>query len=325
MAKKKVKPKRTGRKKKKQGGFFSSMTRTFWHLLVGVIFLILVVEGVIYVHDYQSSNNKEKKTLVIRQKTQSPETGKREEFRKDLSRQDEKYRVSGQSFKTGDEIPKLKVKRKEQVIRHEGYTVSYNSDYRIANWVAYELTDKEAVSKKAERSNKFVADPEVKGAMATNGDYHRSGYDRGHLAPAADMKWSVKAMRESFYMSNICPQNQKLNRDDWGDLENECRTWAKKYRNVYIVCGPIYDSSNPKRIGQHKVAVPDRFFKVVLIYNRKNPVAMGFLFENKAGHHKLEKYMVSVDSIETITGLDFFSQLPDNIEKQVEANIPTLP
>ena len=100
---------------------------------------------------------------------------------------------------------------------------------------------------------------------------------------------------------------------------------AKKYRNVYIVCGPIYDSSNPKRIGQHKVAVPDRFFKVVLIYNRKNPVAMGFLFENKAGHHKLEKYMVSVDSIETITGLDFFSQLPDNIEKQVEANIPTLP
>ena len=152
MAKKKVKPKRTGRKKKKQGGFFSSMTRTFWHLLVGVIFLILVVEGVIYVHDYQSSNNKEKKTLVIRQKTQSPETGKREEFRKDLSRQDEKYRVSGQSFKAGDEIPKLKVKRKEQVIRHEGYTVSYNSDYRIANWVAYELTDKEAVSKKAERS-----------------------------------------------------------------------------------------------------------------------------------------------------------------------------
>ena len=105
MAKKKVKPKRTGRKKKKQGGFFSSMTRTFWHLLVGVIFLILVVEGVIYVHDYQSSNNKEKKTLVIRQKTQSPETGKREEFRKDLSRQDEKYRVSGQSFKAGDEIP----------------------------------------------------------------------------------------------------------------------------------------------------------------------------------------------------------------------------
>ena len=107
--------------------------------------------------------------------------------------------------------------------------------------------------------------------------------------------------------------------------KNECRTWAKKYRNVYIVCGPIYDSSNPKRIGQHKVAVPDRFFKVVLIYNRKNPVAMGFLFENKAGHHKLEKYMVSVDSIETITGLDFFSQLPDNIEKQVEANIPALP
>ena len=194
----------------------------------------------------------------------------------------------------------------------------------MPNWVAWELTRQETTGNE-ERKSKFLPDPDLPEPRVEHSDYTHSGYDRGHMAPAADMKWSEKAMQESFYMSNICPQNQKLNRDDWGDLENECRTWAKKYRNVYIICGPIYDSSNPKRIGQHKVAVPDRFFKVVLIYNRKNPVAMGFLFENKAGHHKLEKYMVSVDSIETITGLDFFSQLPDNIEKQVEANIPALP
>lgn len=102
------------------------------------------------------------------------------------------------------------------------------------------------------------------------------------------MKWSKKAMQESFYMSNICPQNQKLNRDDWGDLEDACRKWARKYGTVYIACGPIYDKSKPERIGKHQVAVPDRFFKVVLINNRKNPIAMGFIFPNAAHHQKLE-------------------------------------
>ncbi len=321
MAKKKIKPKRTGRKKKKQGGFFSSMTRTFWHLLVGVIFLILVVEGVIYVHDYQSSNNKEKKTLVIRQKTQSPETGKREEFRKELSRQDEKYRVSGQSFKAGDEIPKLKVKRKEQVIRHEGYTVSYNSDYRIANWVAYELTDKEAVSKKAERSNKFVADPEVKGAMATNGDYHRSGYDRGHLAPAADMKWSVKAMRESFYMSNICPQKPGLNRGIWNQLEEDCRMWAKENGALMIVAGPVI-SANMERLGENRVAVPEKFYKVICRYAGDTPTAIGFVFENRNySDESLLNFAVPVDEVETVTGIDFFPSFPDSIENRMESSV----
>lgn len=222
------------------------------------------------------------------------------------------------------EIPVTIKKRNEIRLNRTGFTISYNNFYKVPNWVAWELTRQETTGNE-ERKSKFLPDPDLPEPRVEHSDYTHSGYDRGHMAPAADMKWSEKAMQESFYMSNICPQNQKLNRDDWGDLENECRTWAKKYRNVYIACGPIYDSSNPKRIGQHKVAVPDRFFKVVLIYNRKNPVAMGFLFENKAGHHKLEKYMVSVDSIETITGLDFFSQLPDNIEKQVEANIPALP
>lgn len=132
-------------------------------------------------------------------------------------------------------------------------------------------------------------------------------------------------MEESFYMSNICPQNQKLNRDDWGDLEELCRSWARKYGTVYIACGPIYDKKQPKRIGENRVAVPDRFFKVVLIYNRKSPIAMGFLFDNKAHHQALEKYMVSVDSMEKVTGMDFFSKLPDDVENRIEADIPALP
>lgn len=87
----------------------------------------------------------------------------------------------------------------------------------------------------------------------------------------------------------------------------------------------IYDKKQPKRIGEHRVAVPDRFFKVVLIYNRKSPIVMGFLFDNKAHHQALEKYMVSVDSVEKVTGMDFFSKLPDDVENQIEADIPALP
>ncbi len=148
---------------------------------------------------------------------------------------------------------------------------------------------------------------------------HASGYDRGHMAPAADMKWSKQAMAESFYMSNICPQNPNLNRGDWNDLEEKSRQWAKKYGAVYIACGPVYDHGKPKRIGNNKVAVPDAFYKVILINDSKTPQAIGFLFPNKAGHKPLKKYIVTVDSVEKRTGIDFFPALPDEVENRIEA------
>lgn len=222
------------------------------------------------------------------------------------------------------EIPVSTTSRNEIKLTRTGYTVSYNNTYKTPNWVAWELTRQETNGDE-ERKDKFIPDPDLPEPKAEHADYTNSGYDRGHMAPAADMKWSEKAMEESFYMSNICPQDRKLNRDDWGSLEETCRGWARKYGTVYIACGPIYDKKSPKRIGRNKVAVPDRFFKVVLIYNRKKPQAMGFLFENKAHHRKLENYMVTVDEIEQITGLDFFSRLPDDIENKIEAEIPVLP
>lgn len=282
--------------------------------LKGFICLIIIVAGALYL--YQNKDN----AAIFRKLQQQVK-----EIVDNTSQQLKKETIEVDKHTISQlEIPVTIKKRNEIRLTRTGFAISYNNFYKVPNWVAWELTRKETTGSE-ERKNKFLPDPDLPEPRVEHSDYTHSGYDRGHMAPAADMKWSEKAMQESFYMSNICPQNQGLNRDNWGDLENKCRIWAKKYRSVYIVCGPIYDSSNPKRIGQHKVAVPDRFFKVVLIYNLKNPVAMGFLFENKARHHKLEKYMVSVDSIETITGLDFFSQLPDNIEKQVEANIPTLP
>lgn len=219
------------------------------------------------------------------------------------------------------EIPKTIRQRDETIITHTGYTVSYNHHYKTPNWVAWELTRQETTGEEG-RTNQFLPDPSLPEPRVEASDYTHSGYDRGHMAPAADMKWSKQAMKESFYMSNICPQNRKLNRDDWGDLEEKCREWAKKYGRVYIACGPIYDKASPKRIGKHQVAVPDRFFKVVLIYNRKNPIAMGFLFENKAHHQNLKNYMVKVDQVEEETGLDFFSKVPDEVENRIESIVP---
>lgn len=219
------------------------------------------------------------------------------------------------------EIPKTIRQRDETIITHTGYTVSYNHHYKTPNWVAWELTRQETTGEEG-RTNQFLPDPSLPEPRVETSDYTHSGYDRGHMAPAADMKWSKQAMKESFYMSNICPQNRKLNRDDWGDLEEKCREWAKKYGRVYIACGPIYDKASPKRIGKHQVAVPDRFFKAVLIYNRKNPIAMGFLFENKAHHQNLKNYMVKVDQVEEETGLDFFSKVPDEVENRIESIVP---
>ncbi|MDN0051874.1 DNA/RNA non-specific endonuclease [Bacteroides caecigallinarum] len=213
---------------------------------------------------------------------------------------------------------------KEIIINRTGYTLSYNQYYKNPNWVAWELT-REETKGETERYDKFMPDPDLPEPRVVHKDYTKSGYDRGHMAPAADMKWSKQAMIESFYMSNICPQVGNLNRGDWNDLEELCRNWADKYGRIYIACGPIFDSKSPKRIGGHKVAVPDRFFKVILIYNRKNPIAMGFIFKNIARSQDIEKYMVTVDSVENVTGMDFFSKLPDEVENRIESIIPQLP
>lgn len=218
------------------------------------------------------------------------------------------------------EIPIMQSGTGGQILRRKGYTLSYNADYKTPQWVAWELTKKETKGKEG-RTDKFLPDPNVLGAKAYTSDYTKSGYDRGHMAPAADMKWSRQAMEESFYLSNICPQNPNLNRGDWNDLEEKSRQWAKKHGAIYIACGPIYDTKRPKRIGNNKVAVPDAFYKVVLINGKKNPQAIGFIFPNKAGHKALKKYIVSVDSVEKRTNIDFFPALPDEIENRIEAQL----
>lgn len=220
----------------------------------------------------------------------------------------------------GLEIPVTPSKTKGQIIKRKGYTLSYNADYKTPQWVAWELTKSETKGNE-ERTNNFQPDPNVQGAKAYSSDYTNSGYGRGHMAPAGDMKWDAQAMEESFYMSNICPQNSNLNRGDWNDLEIQSRQWAKKYGAIYIACGPIYDSKSPKRIGDNKVAVPDAFYKVILINDKKNPQAIGFIFPNQSVSKPLKKYLVTVDSVEKRTNIDFFPALPDEMENKIEAEL----
>lgn len=231
--------------------------------------------------------------------------------------QDENQGTKKETDATQMEIPVMPVKKQGQILQRTGYTLSYDAKNKTPQWVAWELT-KEETRGKEERTNEFQPDPDVMGAKVVTYDYSGSGYDRGHMAPAGDMKWSKKAMQESFYMSNICPQDHNLNTEDWNDLEMKSREWARRYGKVYIVCGPIYKGTRNEYIGDHRVKVPDAFFKVILINDTKKQAALGFLFENEAGERPLTDYLVSVDEIEKITGMDFFSALADDMENQLE-------
>jgi len=208
----------------------------------------------------------------------------------------------------------------EQILYRKGYTVSYNKKLKIPNWVAWELTPAKLVERES-RTNKFLPDPDLpEDEAVTTDDYKGAGMDRGHLCPAGDNRWHWKAMQESFYMTNICPQDHNLNRGDWKELEEKCREWARKEGKIYIVCGPILYKRKHRTIGrQHKVTVPEAFFKVVLCADSRPPKAIGFIYKNASGNHPLDSYVNTVDDVERITGIDFFPALPDEIEQKVEA------
>lgn len=206
----------------------------------------------------------------------------------------------------------------EVVVEHMAYTVSYNNDYRIPNWVAYELLDSELYGD-LPRADEFLPDPLIRGRQAYNSDYIGSGWDRGHLAPAADMKWSSQAMLESFYLSNICPQNHNLNSGLWNDLEQQVRKEARYYGKVWVVCGPIVDEGRHGTIGDNRVQVPDSFFKALLTINKKGEyISIAFVFPNQSGHKALSSYAMSVNELENLTGMDFFYNLDPAIQESIE-------
>ena len=209
--------------------------------------------------------------------------------------------------------------RYSQIIRHKGYVVSYNEQWRLPNWVGYELTIGETQGD-VERTDRFETDPYVKGVCSHHSDYTHSGYDRGHMAPAADMTWDKQAMTESFYMSNICPQVHGLNAGAWKQLENRVRLWAQEDSAIIVVCGPIVGESTV-RIGRNGVIVPEKFYKIVVSPYSRHPRGIAFIFNNETTNDPLYTYAVSIDSVETVTGIDFLYNLPDSLENYIEQNI----
>lgn len=204
------------------------------------------------------------------------------------------------------------------ILERKGYSLSYNPNLLIPNWVAWHLMAEHADGEWS-RDNNYYEDEEVPLPRASNDDYKGSGWTHGHMCPAGDNKWDEVAMRESNLLTNICPQHASLNSGLWNVIERDCRKWALEYGDLYIVCGPILLNKDHETIGANKVVVPEAFFKVILCLKPK-PKAIGFIIRNNEGKKKRDQYINTVDEVERITGIDFFPALPDDIENVVEAN-----
>jgi len=205
------------------------------------------------------------------------------------------------------------------LVWHTYYTLSYNEKNEQANWVYYTLTDSMVLHSGEERSNSFKIDKLVRTGSAKSSDYTKSGYDRGHLCPAADMGFNQIAMEESFLMSNISPQTPDFNRGVWKELESAVRDWAKKEHKLWVVTGPVF-KNDKGTIGKDNVLVPGYFFKV--IYDATDqPRLIAFLLPNEKSDRPLTDFVVTTDEVEKLTGYDFFSQIPDDLETRLESKI----
>ncbi|MFM7731054.1 MAG: DNA/RNA non-specific endonuclease [Flavobacteriales bacterium] len=202
---------------------------------------------------------------------------------------------------------------------HTAYCLGYNEAHEQAAWIFYEFTRSETI-KRVERSDRFLEDDAIGTGSASHADYKGSGYDRGHLAPAADMSWSAETMNESFYYSNMSPQVPSFNRGIWKNLEALVRDWAYQYDTIYIMTGPVLEKGLTQ-IGPNGVSVPKLYYKAILDVHSSPHKCIGFLLPNAGSYNPLQSFAVSVDQLEQITGIDFYASLPDAEEQALEASV----
>lgn len=206
------------------------------------------------------------------------------------------------------------------IVEHEQFTSSYNTTTLIPNWVAYELLPDELDGDSNRDGKEFKMDPDLRRVrQAMREDYSGSGWTKGHMTPATDARWSDDAMAETFYFTNICPQDETLNGGDWQYLEKQVRNWARKYKGIYVVSGPIVDENIYGTIGEREVTVPDAFFKAVLVHKGNGYSAIGFVMTNDDSRQYLRDCAMTINELEYTTGIDFFPGLNDNIEEAVES------
>lgn len=201
-------------------------------------------------------------------------------------------------------------------VEHQAYQLDYNEQTEQANWVFYEVTRAELTGS-LERSDNFRRDPKVRSLSAGPNDYRHSGYDRGHLAPAADMRFSSAAMSQCFYMSNMSPQSPGFNRGIWRSLEAQVRAWAYADGELYVVTGPLFIELEGELSGG--VDIPSHFFKVLLDWDGEELRTVAFVLPNAKSSRSLSFFEVPIDEVERLSGFDFFSALPDSLETLVEA------
>ncbi|GFO65682.1 DNA/RNA non-specific endonuclease [Geomonas paludis] len=204
----------------------------------------------------------------------------------------------------------------------KGFLLSHDAQRKTPLWVVERMT-RERLQAKLKRTNNFRPDLDLpKGQRAELSDYRGSGYDRGHMAPAADMAWDEQAMSESFYLSNMVPQaGAGMNRGIWAELEEKVRRWVEQRGEVFIYSGPIYPKGAVKTIGRNQVAVPSALYKVVLDPARHEALAL--IMPNQALETEdMPKYLVPVREVERQTGLDFFSTLPKEEQDRIETSTP---
>lgn len=205
-----------------------------------------------------------------------------------------------------------------QMLHYPGFDIYFSPNDHQPYYGAWIITAENVRNSKIKRTNNFRPDPDVEGC-ATLADYRNSGYDRGHIVPAGDCRYSTEAMNASFLLTNMSPQVSDLNSKTWNTLEENCRNWAKRDSVLIVIAGPILTDYLPLTIGKSKVTVPDRYFKVILAPYADPPRAIGFIMENRYNPGGLQSTAVSVDQVEEITGYDFFAALPDQIENDIES------
>lgn len=208
-----------------------------------------------------------------------------------------------------------------EIVVHKEFALSYNENHEQAEWTAHELTRENLQKDWADRVDNFLPDKAVSTGSATPDDYRGSGYDRGHLVPAADMAWDAAAMGETFLLSNISPQAGNFNKGIWRELEELTRNWAKKYGHLYVITGPVLSLEPKATIGANEVSVPVAYYKVLLDYKSSNPKSIAFVIPNEVSYDPVFDYCTSIDEVEKLTGLDFFPDLLDEAnETLLEAN-----
>lgn len=208
----------------------------------------------------------------------------------------------------------------EQYKVYTGFMVSFNKDNKVPNYVSWELLDSETVGSENRKDYDFWQDKEIDGCSSTDYQYSKYSYQRGHMCPAADNKWSKMAMKDCMSMANMGPQYSSLNEKAWVTLENKTRDWAQKYRKVWVICGPLYKADDQTRIGASNVRVPSQYFKALLYNGDDRQEAIAFVFNNTSNPGNLYDYAMTIDELERELKADFFSALPDDIETAVEAS-----